>query len=81
MDVLTLKVPVPLNRKQLYEFIEKTAYAKFVKCIPSYFRCLNLHIEVNEITPKLILLVLDNRIAILSDRMRSGTGTLTTFPG
>ena len=50
--------------------IDKTAYAKFVKCFQTCFCFRNLHIGVKEMFPKLILR--QSYIAILSVRTRSG---------
>ena len=54
----------------MYKFIDKTAYAKSVKCFPTCFCFLDLYIGVKELTPKSVLKQSH------SDLRRSGTGTL-----
>ena len=54
--ILSLAILDPLVRLSNHKFIVKTAYAKnFIKCFPTCFYFLNLHIGVKEMSPKLIL--------------------------
>ena len=63
---------VPLNCKQSYHCLDKTAHAKFIKCFPRCFCFLNLHIDL-QINIKTIVW---QSLAILS---AVGLGPYETF--